>query len=581
MWLAAVLMAAWMSACVAGTILESTRGAEYAAWVVYGAWWFKLILWLLAVNVLTALVGRYPYRRRQAGFVIAHLSILLILTAALITDLFSVTGQIRLPEGGTVTHFANARQETLTFLRPNEATGLEIELPPAVFGGLVAVQRPMPEIVTADGLRLEVLCYLPDSIWEEQLLNDAPQPSAGVDMLLTSPGGRQMPGHAIEGEGGRVGPVPVAIRRVTDREQLNQLLGLTTADRPSPADRVRVEIGDRHYEISVAEALREAVPIGETQYALRVLRYLPHAEVADDGSIRNLSDLPANPFAEVDLAGPTGHDRRLLFARFPEFDDPPEGEVRVERPRLTLLAEDLAPRAMIEVLLGPGELVHVRFLRDASSWISHRVSLEETLPFTLKGWTFTLRRVFDHARVERRAQPVEPPRAERTPAINLRITEKDSPPREIWVQKYLSEPIELASGPLDVAYADQLLPLGFNLTLERSRVVHYPGEDRPRSYESHVLVSDSSGQPGEPHVISMNRPLNRGAWSIFQLGSTMDEQGAASATLGVSRDPGRLPAFAGYIGLLFGMILAIADRLVRRREEKSTAARPQLSFGWL
>jgi len=579
--MAAVLMAAWMSACVAGTILETTRGAEYAAWAVYGAWWFKLILWLLAVNVFTALVWRYPYRRGQAGFVISHLSILLVLTAALITDLFSVTGQVRLPEGSTATHFANPRQETLTFLRPNEAAGVEIELTPTVFGRPVAAQRPMPEIVTTDGLRLEVLSYLPDSTLEERLSNDAPRPRAGVEVLLTSPEGREMPGHAIEDEGGRVGPVPVAIRRATDREQLDRLLGLTTAGGPSPTDRVRVEIASRPYEIPLTEALRETVPIGETGYALRVLRYLPHAEVADDGAIRNRSDLPANPFAEVDLSGPAGNDRRLLFARFPEFDDPPGGEGPTERPRLMLLVEDLTPRAMIEVLLGPAELLHVRFLRDAASWNSHEVSPGKALPFPLEGWTFTVRRVFDHARVERLVQPVDPPRTDRTPAIRLRITEQDCPPQEMWVQKYLSERIELTRGPLEVAYADQFLPLGFSLTLERSCVVNYPGEDRPRSYESRVLVSDSTGRPGKPQVISMNRPLKHGGWSVFQLGTAVNEEGAASATLGVSRDPGRWIAFAGYFGLVIGMMLTIGGRRVCGREEKKTAARPPPPGGWL
>ncbi len=547
-----------MIALGAGTILETRRGAEYARWTIYGVWWFKLILWLLAVNVLTALALRFPYHRRQVGFVISHLSILLVLAAAFITDLWGLNGQVRLSEGRTATQFANLCQETLTILRFGDQSGIEIELARAVFGGPAAADRPMPPVVTSDGLRLEVLSYLPDSTLEERLQNDAPKPRDGAEVVLVTPDGRELLGHAIDGDAGRVGPVSVALRRVADDVELVRLLGLAPTSAPSADDRLRVEIAGRFHEIPLSTALREAVRVGETGYAVHVVRYLPHAEVADDGTIHSVSDLPANPLVEVELTGPERTERRLVFARFPAFDDPPEDIDSAKRPRLTLLCEDLTPPAMIEMLTGPGDRLHARFLRGASSWASHELHLGEAVPFPLEGWTFAARRVFDHARLERSVRPVEPPRAERTSAVKLRLSEDGRPPVETWVQKYLPETIETAGGRAEVAYTDQLLPLGFSLTLDRSRVVRYPGEDRPRSFESHITVSDPAGRNPEQHVISMNSPLNYGGYSLFQLGSSTSGEEDTATTLGVARDPGRLPAFAGYIGLVFGMLLTVA-----------------------
>lgn len=560
LWLAAVVLATWVVALAAGTILETRRGAEYAQWAIYSTWWFQLNLWLLVVNVLSALALRFPYHRRQVGFVISHLSILLVLAAACITDRFGISGQIRVPEGRTVTHFANLHQETLTILSPGEQSGIEIELAPAIFGGLAAADRPMPTVTTPDGLRLEILSYLPDSTLEERVQNDAPQPRDGVEVVLVTPEGRELLGHAIDGDIGRVGPVSVALRQVADDSELPRLLGLAPTSAPSADDRLQVEIAGRAQEIPLSAALREAVPAGETGYTVRVLRYLPHAEVADDGTVHSVSDLPANPVIEAELIGPSGAERRWVFARFPEFDDPPDGRNHAGRPRLTLLCDDLTPGAMIEVLLGPGDRLHVRFLRDASSWTSHVITVGEAVPFPLTGWTFAVRRVFDHARLERSVRPVEPPRAERTSAVKLRVSEDGRLPVETWVQKYLPETIETAADRVEIAYTDQLLPLGFSLTLDRSCVVRYPGEDRPRSFESHVTVSDPAGQSPEQHVISMNRPLDYGEYSLFQFSSSANREDEVAATLGVARDPGRLPAFAGYIGLVLGMIATLATR---------------------
>src|SRR5471030_2791593 len=70
----------------AGTILESLRGAE-AARGVYEAPWFFALQGLFALNLLSALVDRWPRNRWRIGFALTHLSILLILLGALVTFL--------------------------------------------------------------------------------------------------------------------------------------------------------------------------------------------------------------------------------------------------------------------------------------------------------------------------------------------------------------------------------------------------------------------------------------------------------------------------------------------------------------
>ncbi|HTS03829.1 MAG TPA: cytochrome c biogenesis protein ResB, partial [Thermoanaerobaculia bacterium] len=82
----------------AGTILESLRGAE-AAKKVYEAPGFYALLGVFALNLLAALVDRWPRNRWRVGFALTHVSILVILAGALTTLLFKREGQLAVQEG--------------------------------------------------------------------------------------------------------------------------------------------------------------------------------------------------------------------------------------------------------------------------------------------------------------------------------------------------------------------------------------------------------------------------------------------------------------------------------------------------
>ena len=52
---------------------------------VYGTGWFTALAVLLAVNVLAALLVRFPWKRRQTGFVLTHVGLLVLLLGCLLT----------------------------------------------------------------------------------------------------------------------------------------------------------------------------------------------------------------------------------------------------------------------------------------------------------------------------------------------------------------------------------------------------------------------------------------------------------------------------------------------------------------
>jgi len=150
------------------------------------------------------------------------------------------------------------------------------------------------------------------------------------------------------------------------------------------------------------------------------------------------------------------------------------------------------------------------------------------------------------------------------PALLLALsTSKDR--STMWVQKHRPRPVTVDGQAYNLVYSDKTEPLGFAVTLNRFHLGTYPGTGRPRTFESHVALADSSGNAEQQAVVSMNRPLQRGGYSLFQ--SSYDMSGGRRVSyLSVSRDPGLPIAFTGYGMMVGGMLIVLGTRMVDRRK---------------
>ncbi|MEN6407276.1 MAG: cytochrome c biogenesis protein CcsA [Thermoguttaceae bacterium] len=99
---AVALLALSIAAMAWGTWVERHRGADAAHAEVYGVWWFFTLWTLLGFNVLGALLARFPWSRRQAGFVVTHLGVLILLVGCFVTHRFGVEAQLPVFEGRAV-----------------------------------------------------------------------------------------------------------------------------------------------------------------------------------------------------------------------------------------------------------------------------------------------------------------------------------------------------------------------------------------------------------------------------------------------------------------------------------------------
>jgi len=109
------------------------------------------------------------------------------------------------------------------------------------------------------------------------------------------------------------------------------------------------------------------------------------------------------------------------------------------------------------------------------------------------------------------------------------------------------------------------IPLPFSVQLLHFQEDLYPGTDKPRAFQSDVMLNDHGilwhG------LISMNEPLRYKGYTLYQ-SSFMESAGRQTATvLAVVKNTGRLfPYLAGTI-MAIGLLIHLTQRLVWRRRE--------------
>ena len=67
--------------------------------LVYHSPWMMIILILLIINLTMVLIDRWPWKKRQVGFVLAHIGILTLILGSLFTRYFGLDASLRFKEG--------------------------------------------------------------------------------------------------------------------------------------------------------------------------------------------------------------------------------------------------------------------------------------------------------------------------------------------------------------------------------------------------------------------------------------------------------------------------------------------------
>jgi hypothetical protein len=104
--LAVVTMVTLGSVCGYATFYEMRNGTPAAQRDIYQTPWFAFILGVLAVNVFSVMVSRYPWTKHHIGFLTAHVGILLVLAGSIVSLYRGLDSNMALLEGETTDRVA-------------------------------------------------------------------------------------------------------------------------------------------------------------------------------------------------------------------------------------------------------------------------------------------------------------------------------------------------------------------------------------------------------------------------------------------------------------------------------------------
>jgi hypothetical protein len=561
LWFAAVLLVLLMVAMGSATVFEQSSGTERALAEFYHAPWFRLLLVLFAVNSAAAVVARWPFNRRQLGFLLTHGGILVLLLGTLGTKYLSVQGRVGIAEGETVDSFITP-EPLLKIVDSSRGRTALIDLDDGVFSGFAPVENPAAlPLELGPVRRVEVLRYLPDARWERTVIDGGREPNPAVEVSLSDAADPGEGVWLVADQTRTIAGRSLAFRVIEDPTLHREWLAGPKAGESASLGTLRVEHEGATVEIPLEACMKQAAAVEKTPYKVRVLRYLPHAIVTREKNVMNASDRPENPAVELELSGPEGNETRVAFARFPDFQMS-HGQEKPEKVLPLKVTFEAGPGAdapaSIEIVRGPDGSLQARF-GEADGARPVAVEVGTPIPVPGSDLRLTVLHAFDRARWQETAVPTLRVRETRDPAVLVKLL-AGSESAEVWLRKYEDRTVELAGGRFRLGFESRTVPLGFLVKLKRFRIQFYPGKMRPRSFESHITIEDPARGFFQDGIISMNHPASYGGYTFYQ-SSYRRETDRNITFLSVSRDPDQGVVFAGYIITILGMLWVLVTRM--------------------
>ncbi len=550
-----VLLGGAAIALAGGTLVEREDGAGAARALVYGSVWFQTALFLMALNLVAAVLKRIPLKKSQRPFAVTHLAIVLLLLGAWVSKAFGVEGRMGILEGRREDKVyrdgfqieaqwspstnaiprAGGKARSWTFQVPGD-TPLGSTL-------LLRENRATPSI--------RISKFLPRAVPLGEMIQGGPQDPPGVEFLVAGRGihGFQwvLADHPVYRRKD-LGPLEVEILTAQDQVFFQER---RKAIHQSPR---LVEIfpgkGANPVRIPLPGGLKKKVPCGRGITA-EVTRFLARAKVGQ-GGLADDPSAPVNPAAVVEIQGKNKIETHTVFSHFPEFSvvRGRTGAPLVEK--VILQASGVGAKPLVTVLVGPKNELFVQISASIGRGEAYPCLPGKPIVLGNLGFQFTVKRFLEHAKARVR--------------YRLAGASEDGPPRiemegtfsgkgyRTWLAPGESRDFTLGYGRLRLSFQRSYFLLPFKVELRDFQVHTYPGSNRPADYRSVLKVIPPVPAPPFETVVSMNRPFSFQGYRFFQSSYRLGRMGRPDTTiLTVSRDPGTPLVYASFILLLLGV----------------------------
>ncbi|MHB0959408.1 MAG: cytochrome c biogenesis protein ResB [Pirellulaceae bacterium] len=552
------------------TVLEATRGREMAHWFVYGSPGFLGLLALLGLNILAAMLVRWPWRKHQLGFLFTHLGLLVILAGASETLQHGIEGQIVLREGDRTDHVLVRGRSLITVDRPSAAGRQSSQF---LFqpGAVDWREDKALEFRESQDLGLKVLKFYryarPHVDWVADVHEDQ---GAALRLVLSDRVGQTIAEDWLTAStyGGEVllGPTKYTLLPLPLESMLQDFLQPPTEDLGT-AGILSMHFHGEMHRVRIDVQKGQTVPLGESGASVEIVDYYPDAKPMPDGrTFIARSDRPRNPVLElrVHLPGEPAPLRQLAFAKAPLLNldgvfgrvcpvrfwyhhpSMPQtpGAVFVQTPAGKLYGCPVVAGS----LSAPAEIVLNGKIPVGAQY---DISVKTHLPRARRDVTFTP--------LEPDARPASTDEAAVLVALSIAGTH-----RQVWLSRAEDEfglqTVGIPGGLVAVRFGYQQLPLGFTLELNKVHHVVNPQGAEDAAFESSIKLLDTVQGKTLSRVVSLNEPLVHGKFTFYQSGFQELPSNLQASVLTVAHDPGRFCKYCGSIMICGGLCILFSMR---------------------
>lgn len=559
--LAVVLLAVLAAVIAAATILEADYGRAHAQWYVYHSGWFIALLSVLGINIFCAALSRWPWKRRQIGFVITHGGLLVLLAGSIYTFVGGVEGQVTLTEGQSTTTMSVPQYSQVSAFwadRPDE--------PPYEFtfipGPVSWSDGTTLDVGTVDGVSVRILQYFNHAKVVEQWVPDESGIGGPVVRIkCNGPDGSAFEQTLVDQEYGDealAGPVRLQLQRATADVMLDHFFKPPT-DGLGQKGLLLAYFGGRAERIPIEDNVGKKVRLGETGVEIEVVQYLANARPDAHGRFQSAGEEAKNPLLELKVHLPGGQEplRQVAFAKSPLLSmDGVYG--RVCPVKFRYLHPVAAPSPAVELMQAGDGKLFARFAAGKESKSYGEVTVGGRLELP-DGYTVSVLEYFPHARQVVSFEPV-----------GVEVGQKDAPDaaaeievvaegltHRLWLQRnhsdYGQRTVATPQGVLRVGFSTAKTSLDFGIKLVKFQRGTNPGGVGNATFSSLVRLVDQLRGIDEEREISMNEPLTHNGLTFYQSGFNDSGHGPESSTFSVARDPGRGLKYFGSLMICCGI----------------------------
>ncbi len=572
--LAVIIIIVAAVACGVGTmILQLKTPAEYDSMYgkgvssflqviqftdIFHSYWFTALLLLLCANLICCTIKRWQNTIMRLGFILTHLSIILILIGSLIGFHFGVKGGVNIYEGDSADYFytyGGGQKQALSFSVFCDDFILEKHPPEFELYSYIKskhIQKTLSleigkeQKIPRGPYHVTVKDYIPDAEFRQEPVNtsnDLKNPAVFVQ--LSNSEEVYVEGWLISTGRNwyldRENDLKIEYLWAKSSEDLETMSTADTKKKPRPTFSVKEKEKGVHREFPI-EVGREFKLEG-TDYRIKVVQFVLDFTNKD----KPLQEQrPENPATQLEVSGPDGTEQRWVFAKYPDWDE--MHETKYKNLKFTCLIPENMESAnnTLRIIQSPDGKQVLLYIKEGVSPKTESLELGKKYNIGQTGQQVAIAKFYPNFGLKE--EVVKNSDEVKTPALYVEI---DGPKGKFtdWIFSNAQASTPYPDGNFFVLYKQM--------------------DKGVKDFKSKLRVIDN-GKTVIEKTIEVNDPLKYKGYSFYQ--SSYDPKAGKYTGLQVSKDPGIPVVYAGFSTLCFGIIFIFYIKPFLRRKAKKAGS---------